>query len=39
MLDAANEALEFVRDKGRTDLGTDRKLVLSLKNSLAHRDL
>jgi uncharacterized protein with HEPN domain len=34
MLDAANEALEFVRGKGRPDLDTDRKLVLSLIKEL-----
>ena len=34
MLDAANEALEFVRGKGRSDLDTDRKLVLSLIKEL-----
>ena len=34
MLDAANEALEFVRDKQRSDLDTDRKLVLSLIKEL-----
>ena len=34
MLDAANEALEFVRGKGRSDLDTDRKLVLSLVKEL-----
>ena len=34
MLDAANEALEFVRGKGRPDLDTDRKLVLPLIKEL-----
>lgn len=34
MLDAANEALEFVRGKQRSDLDTDRKLVLSLIKEL-----
>jgi uncharacterized protein with HEPN domain len=34
MLDAANEALEFVRGKQRSDLDTDRKLVLSLVKEL-----
>lgn len=34
MLDAANEALEFVRGKPRSDLDTDRKLVLSLIKEL-----
>jgi uncharacterized protein with HEPN domain len=34
MLDAANEALEFVRDQQRSDLDTDRKLVLSLIKEL-----
>jgi uncharacterized protein with HEPN domain len=34
MLDAANEALEFVRGKRRSDLDTDRKLVLSLVKEL-----
>ena len=34
MLDAANEAWEFVRGKGRSDLDTDRKLVLSLIKEL-----
>ena len=34
MLDATSEALEFVRGKGRTDLDTDRKLVLSLIKEL-----
>ena len=34
MLDAANEALEFVRGKRRSDLDTDRKLVLSLIKEL-----
>ena len=34
MLDAANEALEFVRGKRRLDLDTDRKLVLSLIKEL-----
>jgi len=30
MLDAANEALSFSSDRSRSDLDTDRKLVLSL---------
>ena len=30
MLDAAQEACSFVQGKGRSDLDTDRKLVLSL---------
>jgi uncharacterized protein with HEPN domain len=30
MLDAAKEAFSFVQGKGRSDLDTDRKLVLSL---------
>jgi uncharacterized protein with HEPN domain len=34
MLDATNEALEFVRGKRRSDLNTDRKLVLSLVKEL-----
>ena len=34
MLDAANEALEFVRGKRGSDLDTDRKLVLSLVKEL-----
>jgi uncharacterized protein with HEPN domain len=34
MLDATNEALEFVQGKRRSDLGTDRKLVLSLVKEL-----
>ena len=34
MLDAANEALEFVCDQQRSDLDTDRKLVLSLIKEL-----
>ena len=34
MLDAANEALEFARGKQRSDLDTDRKLVLSLTKEL-----
>jgi uncharacterized protein with HEPN domain len=34
MLDATNEALEFVRGQGRSDLNTDRKLVLSLIKEL-----
>ena len=34
MLDATNEALEFVDDKRRSDLDKDRKLVLSLVKEL-----
>ena len=34
MSDATDEALEFVRGKGRSDLDTDRKLVLSLVKEL-----
>ncbi len=34
MLDATNEALEFVQGKQRSDLDTDRKLVLSLVKEL-----
>jgi len=34
MLDATNEALEFVQGKRRSDLDTDRKLVLSLIKDL-----
>jgi uncharacterized protein with HEPN domain len=34
MLDATNEALEFVQGKRRSDLDTDRKLVLSLVKEL-----
>ena len=34
MLDAAKEALEFVRGKRRSDLDTDRMLVLSLVKEL-----
>ena len=30
MLDAAREALEFTRGQSRTDLNTDRKLVLAI---------
>ena len=34
MLDATNEALEFVRGKQRVDLETDRMLALSLVKEL-----
>jgi uncharacterized protein with HEPN domain len=34
MLDATNEALEFIHDKNRSDLDTDRMLVLSLVKEL-----
>jgi uncharacterized protein with HEPN domain len=34
MLDAANEALEFIHGKNRSDLDTDRMLVLSLVKEL-----
>jgi uncharacterized protein with HEPN domain len=34
MLDAANEALDFIQDKSRSDLDKDRKLVLSLVKEL-----
>jgi uncharacterized protein with HEPN domain len=34
MLDATNEALEFVRGQNRSNLNTDRKLVLSLIKEL-----
>jgi uncharacterized protein with HEPN domain len=34
MLDRTNETLEFVRGKSRSDLDTDRKLVLSLIKEL-----
>jgi uncharacterized protein with HEPN domain len=34
MLDAANEALGFIRGKTRSDLDTDRMLVLSLVKEL-----
>ena len=34
MLDATNEPLEFVQGKRRSDLDTDRKLVLSLVKEL-----
>ena len=34
MLDATSEALEFVQGKRRSDLDTDRKLVLSLVKEL-----
>ena len=34
MLDATNEALEFIQGKRRSDLDTDRKLVLSLVKEL-----
>jgi uncharacterized protein with HEPN domain len=34
MLDATNEALEFVQGKRRSDLDTGRKLVLSLVKEL-----
>jgi len=34
MLDAANEALDFIQDKTRSDLDKDRKLVLSLVKEL-----
>jgi uncharacterized protein with HEPN domain len=34
MLDATNEALGFVQGKRRSDLDTDRKLVLSLVKEL-----
>jgi uncharacterized protein with HEPN domain len=34
MLDATNEALDFVDDKRRSDLDKDRKLVLSLVKEL-----
>ena len=34
MLDAANEALNFIRGKNRADLDSDRMLVLSLVREL-----
>jgi uncharacterized protein with HEPN domain len=34
MLDAANEALGFIQGKNRSDLDTDRMLVLSLVKEL-----
>ena len=34
MLDATNEALEFIHAKNRSDLDTDRMLVLSLVKEL-----
>jgi uncharacterized protein with HEPN domain len=34
MLDTANEALSFVQSKTRSDLDTDRMLVLSLVKEL-----
>jgi uncharacterized protein with HEPN domain len=34
MLDAAREAVSFIKDKKRSDLDTDRMLVLSLVKSI-----
>jgi uncharacterized protein with HEPN domain len=34
MLDAAREAMSFIKDKNRTDLDRDRMLVLSLVKSI-----